>query len=108
MLFIDSEGNYPLFMGDIRRITSTEWNIGDELPEGFEQVHSAPYPEINEDTHTLEEISPVRNEDGLYVQTYQIRELTEQELEIRNAPTSVREKLSELGFSEAEISLIIR
>lgn len=106
MLFVDNNGNYPKFISEIQEIIPG-WQPGDNLPAGWHQVLDGELPVLAEN-QVHQEVQPTLNEDGVYVRTYTVRDLTEQELEVRNAPTSVREKLAGLGFSNAEIRLILR
>tara|TARA_B100000085_G_scaffold228188_1_gene214130 strand:- start:208 stop:597 length:390 start_codon:yes stop_codon:yes gene_type:complete len=50
MKFIDPDGTFPLYVGDVTRI-KPDWQEGDALPEGWRQVVETPLPsDYHEDT----------------------------------------------------------
>lgn len=106
MLLIDPQGNYPRYIGDLKS-QNPDWSEGEALPENWKYVNYTTVPEFDASTHKLEELSPVLAEDGQYYQTWNIRELTAEELEIANAPDTARTKLQNLGFSNAEIDFLL-
>jgi hypothetical protein len=105
MLYIDPNGNYPKYYGDIMNDTPG-WNLGDDLPEGWQLVADAPAPEVLEN-QTFYDGDP-EIIDGILTRTFIIRDLTTEELALREAPKTARQKLVDLGFSEAEIETIRR
>lgn len=105
MIYIDANGNYPRYYGDIMA-ENPGWNLGDALPEGWQEVADVPAPEFGED-QTFYEADPVLI-DGVLTRNFIVRDLTEEELALRNAPISARQKLVDLGFSDAEIETIRR
>jgi hypothetical protein len=105
MMYIDPEGNFPRYYGDIMS-QHPEWQLGDSLPAGWQLVADAPSPEYAED-ETFEDGEPAVV-DGVLTRTFIVRKLTEEELSLRQAPLTARAKLVALGFSEAEISAIAR
>lgn len=70
-----STNEYPLYSGDLELLG---WKLGEPLPEDFAEVIETPYPNV-ENGFVAEEISPVLNENNEWVQTWIIREQTEQE-----------------------------
>lgn len=103
MILIDSNGNYPRYIGDLQ-LEFPSWKQGDTLPEGWHEVVASELPEIGEN-ETFIEHSPVLV-DGIYHQSFSVRPLTEEELAKKNAPETARQKLVALGFSEDEIRMI--
>ena len=106
MLLIDPQGNYPRYQGDLIS-AYPDWTEGQALPEGWTYVNSTSIPTFNFSTQRLEELSPALGEDGSYYQVWEVREMTAEELEIANAPSTAKTKLANLGFSDAEINLIL-
>ncbi len=104
-MYIDPEGNFPRYYGDIMS-QNPGWQLGDELPEGWQLVADVPSPEYAED-ETFEDGEPAVI-DGVLTRTFIVRKLTEEELAVRQAPLTARAKLTALGFSEAEIAAIAR
>lgn len=105
MLFIDPNGNYPRYMGDLLA-TNPGWVEGQAIPDGWIYVNEVSAPNFNASVEKLEELEPAPREDGQYYQTWNVRSLTEAELEIVNAPTNARNRLANLGFTEAEIDAL--
>jgi hypothetical protein len=105
MPYISPNNQYPRYPGDIQ-IVSPGWVVGDPLPEGWIFVEETPTPEIQEG-QTFYSGEPEQI-DGIWKQSWIVRDLTEEELAIANAPTTAREKLASLGFSEAEILAIFQ
>jgi hypothetical protein len=105
MLLIDPQGNYPRHIGDIA-LANPGWEEGQALPEGWIYVNPTEIPSHDLATQKLEELAPTLGEDGQYYQTWNVRGLTEAELEIVNAPTNARNRLVALGFTEAEINAL--
>jgi hypothetical protein len=105
MLFIDPQGNYPRHIGNIV-VLNSEWQEGQALPEGWIYVNPLDIPAYDLATQKLEELAPTLSEDGQYYQTWNVRDLTAEELEIINAPTTVRAKLKALGLTDAEIDVL--
>lgn len=105
MLYIDPNGNYPRYYGDIMS-EHPDWQLEDALPEGWQLVADAPAPDYAED-ETFEDGEPAVI-DGILTRTFVVRKLTQEELDARQAPQRARQKLIELGFSEVEINAIAR
>lgn len=105
MLYIDPNGNYPRYYGDIMS-ENPEWQLGDALPSGWQLVADAPSPDYAED-ETFEDGEPAIV-DGVLTRTFVVRKLTPEEISIRQAPQTARQKLVDLGFSDVEINAIAR
>lgn len=105
MLFIDSNGNFPRYYGDIMA-QHEGWQLGDPLPEGWQLVADVPVPDYAAD-ETFEEGEPTLI-DGVLTRVYTVRKLTAEELQVRSAPATARQRFIDLGFSDAEISAIAR
>lgn len=102
-MYISPSGQYPLYYGDIQ-IEHPNWQLGDPLPNGWREVKEAPLPVIGDD-ETFEENAPIEQDGELY-QSFSVRKLTTQELAIRNAPRTAKEKLLALGLTEYEIQAL--
>lgn len=105
MLFISPNNEYPRHYGDIQ-IEHPSWELGDELPEGWHEVERVAPPEVTLDQIAIEEYPILVN--GAYQQKWQVRNLTADEIERRDAPKTARAKLLALGLTEAEIRAITR
>lgn len=105
MPYMSPSGEYPRYPGDVQ-IISPEWEVGDQLPEGWVFVEETPIPEI-EAGQTFYPGEP-EEVDGIWRHTWVVRDLTEEELAIANAPITARQKLVSLGFSDAEIMAIFQ
>lgn len=100
MLFIDNEGNFPKYYGDIL-IQNPNWQIGDELPVGWQEVADALPPEIGEYQILLDGQPEII--EGVLTRTFLTRDMTDEEIAATQAPVTAREKLISLGFSDSEI-----
>lgn len=105
MLYIDPNGNFPRYYGDIMS-ANEGWSLGDPLPEGWRLVADAPAPEYGDDEAFIDGEPAII--DGVLTRTFVIRKLTAEELEAKTAPITAREKLLALNFSDAEITAIAR
>jgi hypothetical protein len=105
MLYIDPQGNYPRYYGDIIS-ANPDWVLGADLPDGWQFVADSE-PPVYGDDEIIQDGFP-EFVDGILTRTFVVRSLTEEELEARNAPRTAREKLELLGFSSAEITAIAR
>lgn len=56
MRFIDNNGNYPRFIGDLM-LSHPEWKEGTKIPEGWIVVEESDLPEERVD-HTIAESAP--------------------------------------------------
>lgn len=68
MIFIDSEGNYPRYVGDLM-LKKPDWNSRKKLPAGWERVYETPKPREYLGNVAIEE-SPERAEDGKLYQRW--------------------------------------
>lgn len=106
MLYINPNNEYPRHVGDIQ-IENPEWNYGDPLPSGWLEVVPSEAP-IVVDGKVLVEMSP-EQVDGVWSQVWALRDLTEEELAFKNAPTTARQKLrTVVGLTDIEIDSLIR
>jgi len=100
MIFISPENEYPRHKGDIQD-QYPEWDFGQPLPDGWKQVELVEQPNKKSTELIYEEFPKLV--DGVYYQNWQVRSMTEDELALRNAPSTVKAKLKGLGFSDIEI-----
>lgn len=100
MIYIGPEGQYPAYAGDIQ-LAAPEWKIGEPLPTGWSVVETIEIPELADDEKVIE-LAP-QKVDGKYTQVFAIEKLTEEELEIKNAPKTARVKLEAMGLTIHEI-----
>jgi len=105
MLYINPEGEFPRHIGDIW-IDYPNFKDGDELPEGWVKVEEVPLPNKTDD-QIVEQGYPVEV-DGVMTQNWQVRDMTAEEIERRNAPKTARQKLIDLGLTEVEIDALLR
>lgn len=103
MLLISPEGKYPSYYGEIQD-SNPEWNLGDALPAGWIQVSEATPPELSENQVLVPE-QPAEI-DGVMTQQWSVRDLTENEIAEKNAPLTAKQKLIDLGLTEAEIKAL--
>lgn len=108
MNYIDPQGNYPRHSGDIK-LSNPNWSDGDPLPSGWILVNHVDAPSFAYGTEKLVENFPtLNNEDGQYYRSWSVVPLTPEELEVINAPISARQKLIDLGLTEAEVDALSR
>lgn len=105
MQFINSKGEYPRYLGDLL-IENPSFKIGDDLPTGWIEVKETNPPKIT-DSQVLEIVAPVEK-DGVMTQNWQVRDMTAEEIERRDAPKRAKEKLIALGLTEVEIDALLR
>jgi hypothetical protein len=102
-ILIDPNGNYPRHYGDV--IAENEgWVFGDALPEGWHVVNETPMPEV--DGYEVIYTGEPELRKGEYYQVWLKRPMTQEEIDILEAPAKARQKLIELGFTELEIAAI--
>lgn len=104
MKYIAPDGTYPLYYGDIM-LAHKGWKKGDPLPEGWVFVASAPAPEIG-GYQVIEAGEPVEI-DGVMTEVWTVRDMTQEERDVQDAPLMARQKLIDAGFSEEEIQALI-
>ena len=105
MIYISPENKYPLHYGDIM-LANKGWQLGDELPTGWVKVEMTEPPEVTAN-QTAEEEFPVEI-NGAITRSWVVRDLTQAELDRRDAPANAKAKLIELGLTEAEVSALVR
>lgn len=106
-MYIDTNSNtYPLYPGDIM-LVSPSWSMGDPLPSGWFEVQQTTPPTITSTQLYYEEAPSLA--DGVYTQVWNVRELTQEELDAIQAPVTARQKLKTIvGLTDAEIESLIR
>jgi len=105
MIYISPENEYPRHIGDIQ-LAHPNFKQGDDLPAGWVQVAEAERPEPQTDKVIFEDF-PVEV-DGQMTQNWQVRDMTVEEIERRDAPKRAKEKLIALGLTEVEIEALLR
>jgi len=105
MIYISPENEYPRHIGDIQ-LAHPSFKQGDDLPEGWVQVAESERPERQTDKVIYEDF-PVEV-DGVMTQNWQVRDMTAEEIERRDAPKRAKEKLIALGLTEVEIDALVR
>jgi hypothetical protein len=106
MLFINPENEYPRHIGDIQA-ANPGWNYGDPLPNGWIEVTPTNPPSVPENK-ALIELAP-EEIDGTWTQVWSLRDLTPEEIERINAPTTAKQKLKDVvGLTDIEIEVLIR
>lgn len=104
MLFIKGTDEYPRFIGDVQ-LDDPSYTEGGVLPAGWHEVTEADYPTVGEDEIAYEDL-PVEV-DGVLTQNWQVRAMTAEEIERRDAPITAKQKLIDLGLSEVEIQALV-
>jgi hypothetical protein len=104
MQFINPQGEYPTFYGEIQQ-AFPEWQPGDTVPEGWTEVFSTTPPEHDYLNETIIELEPAEI-DGVMKQQWGTRPLTAEEIERREAPASAKAKLAALGLTDLEIQAL--
>jgi hypothetical protein len=82
MLYLNTETNeYPRYVGDLELLG---WKLGEELPLNWVEVIQDPTPHITEnETYYLEFPQLI---DGIWKAVWTIRNLTPEEIELKNTP----------------------
>lgn len=105
MPFISPNNEYPRFIGDIQ-IDHPAYKEGDPLPAGWREVQEQPVPTIDIYEVASEDF-PIQDGD-LYLQNWVVREMTPAEREAKDAPETARQRMLDLGFTEAEIESLVQ
>lgn len=100
MLYISADGQYPKHIGDVQ-LLKPGFQDGDELPEGWQAVAEIAQPKTNENQVALES-GPIEI-DGVLSQNWVIRDLTNSEIEYRDA----MKKLEAAGLTLFEIEALV-
>jgi hypothetical protein len=103
MIYINAEGEYPRHIGDVQ-LVKKGWSEGDTLPTGWQSVVETERPTAGTDQLTYDS-GPV-DIDGVLSQGWTVRDLTAEELALRDAPANAKARLVELGFTELEIQAL--
>jgi len=105
MLYINPENEYPRHIGDIQ-LEFPSFKDGDALPTGWVKVEESERPTAGTDEVTAEGFP--ENIDGVMTQSWTVRDLTQAEIDRRDAPANAKAKLIELGLTEAEVSALVQ
>jgi len=105
MLYINAENEYPRHIGDVQ-LAKPSFKDGDALPTGWVKVEESERPTAGTDKVTVE--GTPEEVDGVMTQTWTVRDLTQAELDRRDAPANAKAKLIELGLTEAEVSALVQ
>ena len=101
MRLINAQGEYPRHIGDIQ-LENPDWEEGNDLPAGWTEVFPPKEKPVVGEFEVAEEQYPIEV-DGVMVENWTVRPMTEEEIEFKQAPMKVREKLLSLGLTEVEI-----
>jgi hypothetical protein len=104
MIYINPQGEYPRHYGDIQ-LDNPEWQLGDKLPNGWIKVEESPRPEKNADQIAYE-VYPVETDDVWY-QTWEVRDLTTEEIEARKVAEVKRKIYNGEPITEQEALLLV-
>jgi len=104
MLYINAENEYPRHIGDVQ-LAKPSFKDGDALPTGWLRVAESERPTAGTDKVTVEGTPAEVN--GVMTQSWTVRDLTQAELDRRDAPANAKARLVELGFTEPEINALI-
>ena len=105
MLYINPENEYPRHIGDIQ-LEFPSFKDGDALPTGWVKVEESQRPTAGSDKVTAEGTPEEIN--GVMTQSWIVRDLTQEELNRRDAPANAKAKLMALGLTEAEVSALVQ
>lgn len=104
MYFNTKTKEYPRFQGDLE---SLGWTAGTTLPSDWVEVIATSYPDNVANDFKVVELEPIE-QNGVWVQNFDIVPMTAEEIELRNAPITAKAKLVELGFTELEIKALMQ
>ena len=105
MIYINPENEYPRHIGDVQ-LAKPSFKDGDALPTGWTKVEESERPTAGTDKVTVE--GAPAEVDGVMTQSWTVRDLTQEELDRRNAPANAKAKLIALGLTEAEVSALVQ
>jgi hypothetical protein len=105
MIYISPDNQYPRHIGDIKR-ANPDFQEGEALPIGWVKVDYSEQPTAG-DNQIAVEGTPSETK-GVMTQKWVVRDLTQVEIDRRNAPANAKAKLIELGLTEAEITALVR
>jgi hypothetical protein len=102
-IYIDSEGNYPRYVGDIY-LVSPSWQNGDPLPQGWSEVTQIEPPIPTSTTYVYEDY-PIEV-DGVLSQNWVSRPYTAEELAIISSQAAPIKPYVDIGLSNEVIEQI--
>ena len=105
MIYINPQGEYPRHIGDIQ-LEHPKFKEGDALPEGWVKVAEAQRPTVGTDQIAYE--GEPEEVDGVMTQNWVVRDMTQEEIDRREAPKRAKEKLIALGLTEPEVEALVR
>lgn len=105
MILISPNNEYPRYIGDLQ-IENPNWSVGDELPAGWVEVVETDLPVAGENQVVYQDFPT--EVDGVMMQNWQIRDMTAEEIERRDAPKTAKAKLISLGLTEVEVEALVR
>jgi hypothetical protein len=105
MLYINADNEYPRHIGDVQ-LAKPSFKDGDALPTGWVKVEESERPRAGTDQVTVE--GTPETIDGVVTQSWIVRDLTQAELDRRDAPANAKAKLIALGLTEAEVSALVQ
>jgi hypothetical protein len=105
MLYINPENEYPRHIGDVQ-LDQPGFQDGDVLPTGWQKVEESKRPTAEAGQVTAE--GTPKKIKGVMTQQWVLRNLTQEELDRRNAPAIAKAKLIELGLTEAEVAKLVQ
>ena len=103
MQYISPKKEYPRYAGDIM-LEYPDWKEGDTLPEGWVSVEYSDYP-FPDKYEVVDEAFPVEV-NGVMKQNWQVRPMTPEEIERKDAPETAKAKLRALGLTDLEIEAL--
>lgn len=103
MLYINPEGEYPRYYGDIMA-ANPGWKLGDPLPEGWQEVKDIDPPTPQEDK-VIEDGYP-EFIDGVLTRVFVVRDFTPEEIEAKQAILNLKQKINDLGLTQTELEAI--
>ena len=105
MIYINPENEYPRHIGDVQ-LAKPGFKDGDALPTGWVKVEESERPTAGTDKVTVESFP--EEIDGVMTQSWTVRDLTQAELDRRDAPANAKAKLIALGLTQAEVEALVR
>jgi hypothetical protein len=105
MLYINSENEYPRHIGDVQ-LAKSGFKDGDTLPTGWTKVEESERPMAGTDKVSVEGFPEEIG--GVMTQSWTVRDLSQAEIDRRDAPANAKRKLIDLGLTEAEVSALVQ
>lgn len=104
MLYINADNEYPRHIGDVQ-LAKPSFKDGGTLPTGWKKVQELERPTAGTNQVVVEGTPEVVA--GVMTQSWSVRDLTQAELDRRDAPANAKARLIKLGFTEPEINALI-